>query len=358
VIRSALPRLRIFADHTPASWVRRARFRQSLICGPIDIACRRGVLSLLHFNPMSAIISFLLHGKEVFVFEQHHYALIPWAALRRRLRVRPRLITFDYHTDTRPAFVGFATQQDSPKWRQISKREVAAIDFSVDATIESAVSRLRYDEHIDAAVRAGILDIAFVVATYDNGHIVSNEQKTLDNSSERFAVVSLDGKEQRIRLPGRPLANPPFTYKIPNNKIVVLPRASVPEDEDSSIEGLDRAYRNAALESLFIADRIELVNSICSTAGRKTLFQRPYILDVDLDYFNTKKAIAPSDAAAFHGLIRGASIITIALESSCVESLQLPNEGLTSTFLKDELIRLIESALAPMRSASLPASSS
>jgi len=307
---------------------------------------------------MSGTTSFSLCGKEVFVFEEHHYALIPWAALRKRLRVRPRLITFDYHTDTRPAFVGFATQRDPSKWKQIAKTEVAAIDFSVDATVERAVSRLRYDEHIDAACRAGILDIAFVVATAANGQIVSNEQKALDNSSERFAEVSVNGKKRRVRLAGRPLAKPPYTYKIPSKRIVVLPRASIPEDEEYSIEGLDRAYRNAALESFFIADRIELVDSICSTAGKKTLFQRPYILDVDLDYFNTKKAIAPKDAAVFQGLIRGASIITIALESSCVASLQLPNEGLTSTFLKDELIRLIESALAPMKSPSLPASSS
>jgi len=135
--------------------------------------------------------------------------------------------------------------------------------------LNAAVSRLRYDEHIDAACRAGILDIAFVVAMYDNGRIVSNEQKALDNSSEQFAVISVNGKEQRIRLPGRLFAKPPFTYKIPNNRMVVLPRASVPEDEDSSIEGLDRAYRNAALESFFIADRIELVNAICATAGKR-----------------------------------------------------------------------------------------
>jgi hypothetical protein len=300
------------------------------------------------FDPMSPIISFSLYGKDVFVFEEHHYALIPWAALRRRLRVKPRLITFDYHTDTRPAFVGFATQQDPSKWKQIAKAAVAAIDVSVDATVKRAVSRLRYDEHIDAAVRAGVLDIAFVVAAAANRHIISNEQKALDNSSERFAEISVNGEKRRIRLPGRPLAKPPFTYKIPNNRMVVLPRASVPEDEASSIEGLDRAYRNAALESFFIADRIELINSICSTAGKKLLFQRPYILDVDLDYFNTKKAIAPNDAAAFHDLIRGASIITIALESSCVEDRQLPNERLTSAFLKDQLVRLLEIALAPV----------
>jgi hypothetical protein len=307
---------------------------------------------------MPGISSFSLFGKEVFVFEQHHYALIPWAALRRRLRVKPRLLTFDYHTDTRPAFIGFATRQDPSKWRQLAKTEVAATDFSVGATVERAVSKLRYDEHIDAACRAGILDIAFVVATSANGCIVSNEQKALDNSSERFAEVCINGKMQRVRLPGRPLAMPPFTYKIPSNRIVVLPRAAIPEDNDSNIEGLDRAYRNAALESFFIADRIEVINRICSTAGKKTLFQRPYILDVDLDYFNTQKAIAPKDAAAFQGLIQGASIITIALESSCVDSLQLPNEGLTSAFLRDELVRLIESTLAPMQSASLPASSS
>ena len=50
----------------------------------------------------------IIGGKAVYIVEEHHQALIPWGIERRKTALPPVLITFDYHTDTRPAFLHYA----------------------------------------------------------------------------------------------------------------------------------------------------------------------------------------------------------------------------------------------------------
>lgn len=69
-----------------------------------------------------------------------------------------------------------------------------------------------------------------------------------------------------------------------------------------------------------------------------------YILDVDLDYFQTRKSIEPEDARTFYRLIRESGIITVALEPACVESGRLEGETITSDFLLARLLEHIEKA--------------
>lgn len=289
-------------------------------------------------------------GKPVFVFERHNYALLPWARIASANRGAVRLLTLDYHTDTHPAFLSYACQQfpahhvaAPEEWGPLASSEVAAIQIGDDESVELAVARLRHDEHIDAAVRSGILDLAFVVANGDNGHIVSNEQLALDRASGPGLTITTDGRS--ITIPGpRRQAEPPFTYTIPDNRIVVLPRRHdypwLEWDED------DRSYRDAAVDSRFLTERLELIDTVCSTAGVPGLFERPFVLDIDLDYFNTQRSISPGDTHVFHDLIRRAEVITIARETTCVEHCQLEGEGLTSAFLEQMVKMHIAAALA------------
>ncbi|NDU85872.1 MAG: hypothetical protein G3H99_04585 [Ferrovum sp.] len=287
-------------------------------------------------------------GKPVFVFERHNYALIPWARIARANRGAVRLLTLDYHTDTRPAFVGYACQQfrhhiaKPEEWSPLASSEIATILVEDDESVEVAVTRLRHDEHIDAAVRSGILDLAFVVANQDHGHIVSNEQLALNRVLGPGLTIATDGGPITIHLPRQ--AEPPFTYTIPDNRIVVLPRRHdylwLEGDED------DRGYRDSAVDSRFLAERLELIDTICSTAAVPGLFERPFVLDIDLDYFNTQRSISPGDTQVFHDLIHRAEAITIARETTCVESCQLEGEGLTSAFLEQKVKMHIAAALA------------
>lgn len=47
-------------------------------------------------------------GKDVYVVDDHHLALAPWALIRRRLDQAPNLITIDHHTDVHEALLGHA----------------------------------------------------------------------------------------------------------------------------------------------------------------------------------------------------------------------------------------------------------
>jgi hypothetical protein len=89
-----------------------------------------------------------------------------------------------------------------------------------------------------------------------------------------------------------------------------------------------------------------LIDTICSTAAVPGLFERPFVLDIDLDYFNTQRSISPGDTQVFHDLIHRAEAITIARETTCVESCQLEGEGLTSAFLEQKVKMHIAAALA------------
>jgi uncharacterized protein YbjQ (UPF0145 family) len=100
-------------------------------------------------NQLNQLVhSRVIRGKSVYVFESHNMALVPWGECRRAVGQAPRLFTLDYHTDTRPAFVGAATHQPgsvmprpSGVWEPIAQRLVDAIPprlFEKIATIDAS----------------------------------------------------------------------------------------------------------------------------------------------------------------------------------------------------------------------------
>lgn len=145
----------------------------------------------------------IVKGKSVYIFESHNMALVPWAECRRKTGPAPRLFTLDYHTDTHSAFIGEALRQVGAfgpppnEWMPIAQRLVDSVRFDDAESVSKAAHLLRYDEQIDAAIRTGIIDIAFVAAHSDQGHIESNEQLALDaewRASEPFTQSVEDGE--------------------------------------------------------------------------------------------------------------------------------------------------------------------
>jgi hypothetical protein len=284
-----------------------------------------------------------IRGKDIYIFESHHFALFPWARLSCVLGAPARLLTLDFHTDTLLAFTRYAcnslggalkcTMED---WMPVAEQEVARIDAASDGSIEIAVSRLKFDEHINAALRANILDLAFVIANQVSKPIRSNEQIQLDESLAEMDPI------QRL-MAGRQGAQPPFTYAIPLDRTIILPkRYDYPWINEESGEG---AYNDAALESEFLRERLGLIAEICSTGNVPHLFEQPFILDIDLDYFNTLRSITPDDPDVFYDLIRRASIITIARESDCVLQCRIDGQTFTSQDLEAALLEHIDRAL-------------
>ena len=103
---------------------------------------------------MTQVLQKNINGKTVYLVEDHHHALLPWALERERLGIAPHVLTLDHHTDTLPAFTHYDETHETPHDKKIANLSVNAI--------ENALNDLRHDEHFDFAIRNGILASATI----------------------------------------------------------------------------------------------------------------------------------------------------------------------------------------------------
>ena len=234
-----------------------------------------------------------LNGFEIFVVEHHHHVLEAWAKLRAKLVHAPLLITLDFHTDTHAAFQSDYCRQRAGQDTSIAQVEANAaarsksVDFNDFATVKAAIDQLRNDEHIDCARRSDIILETFILLGRESGE------------APGWARVFT------------------ATNRHPN------------DERDRADEILTPAILDMRL------DAIE------AQIGAR-LSEVDYILDIDLDVFSTQAAIGPTASQRFHELIRHAGLITIAMETECVEDLRLEGEDITSASLLKDLFTLIE----------------
>lgn len=240
----------------------------------------------------------LVAGKPVFVAESHQMVLEGWAEVRRGMSETPHLVTLDFHTDLRKAFTldcfnaydageidVFPGPEEALAHMAPLVERLAGLD---PAEVKELVGRLTFEEHIDAAQRAGIVDHVFL------------------GLSDRPGIPP-EGKQHAV-------------WKRTD----------------------ERAEADTVLEPAFLG---ELVAKLEEVAGRP-LEETVYILDVDLDYFRTAKAIRPDDPSVFRRLVRHAKAVTVALEPECVKDGRLPKEKITAKSLLADLLGHIEAAMA------------
>ena len=122
----------------------------------------------------------------------------------------------------------------------------------------------------------------------------------------------------------------PFTYNVPENRIFICDSVS-PWDE--------------CLESKLLGSRIDQLKKMVVGAGLSWCEDASYILDIDLDFFRTKRSIDPSDTAVFYRLLRGATAITIALEPQCVSDGWEDEEVCDGDFLLQMIFKHIGRAI-------------
>ena len=103
---------------------------------------------------MTRVLQKNINGKTVYLVEDHHHALHPWAHERDRLGIAPHVLTLDHHTDTLPAFTHYDETHEKKHEKQIAAH--------TDEAIENASKDLRHDEHFDFAIRNGIIASATV----------------------------------------------------------------------------------------------------------------------------------------------------------------------------------------------------
>jgi len=278
-------------------------------------------------------------GKDVYVVDDHHYALAPWALMRRRLGRAPNLITLDHHTDVHEAFLGHAhleTYESGGDAWALARDLVKRIDWQNDQSLLWAIERLRHDEHIDAATLSGVLNYAFCIQLSDHGGNPSIEQQEYD--ADRQARWP---QPTKLPPPRRPM-----TYEDPANRIFVISHDCaigcnrMPHNDDCVVE-----HGNMVIESIYLDDQLTRGTEMSRSVGIDHLEGQPYILDIDLDVFHSRQAIEPADRTTFYRLIRNAVAITVATEAECVEELKFDGEAIDADFLLARVVGHIQAAL-------------
>lgn len=259
-----------------------------------------------------------VNGKPIAVFEDHHYALIPWRRWHDSFG-KIRLITIDHHCDTQEAF-----QSASCNDRGIDRRKQAAFRAAIDPrdeqTIEQAVSNLRNDEHIDAAIRSGILDAAFIVHE-QNARAV----RSVEDTAFWDKAATLTGVEKILYVRDAPRPELPMTYAMPDHRMVAIDPTYYLREDDQVYP-----WPDLVIESEHLEDRLATFEQILRSACEASLEENPYVLDVDMDAFRTYRALQPQDPTTFHRLIRGAVGITIARERVCCKMLWQDSQPLNT----------------------------
>lgn len=275
-----------------------------------------------------------IKNKDIYIFRDHHYALLPWASIRNQLSQAPILVSFDHHTDTHSPFLHFCAP--GPKYKYNEKKAIELIKeikFSEEYTIEKAVSNLKNDEHIKTGIEADIIRKAFIIS-YDN-HFdtpLSFEDKKRTENFEEIMInrfMGIESPEEDIKRP--------FTY--PDADIYI------PKIDAVSIDLTDDELYDCAIETKFLKDKFDIFHQMCPQIVDENYFiKEKYILDIDLDYFHTINSINPKDAQFLYQMIKNSEIITIALEPVCVELVR-KEKNVNSEMLLDRLLKHIENAL-------------
>ncbi len=204
-----------------------------------------------------------------------------WAAAAAARGGPLDLFTLDYHTDTLPAFAARLRDLSGEAREAESLRLVAAVDWRDPAAVREAITRLRYDEHIDCAYKAGLL-----------GTIVVGLGCRTPQHTPHFA---------RVLLP------PDLPERVMCDRLL----------EDETL--------------------LPWIAELESARGRP-LEAGGYVFDVDLDYFRTARGAAPATHSALDQLIAHAELVTIAREPGCVGLLRLPGEYIISADLEKSML--------------------
>lgn len=237
------------------------------------------------------------------VVEHHHEVLPHWAAFRRTQNSAPRLLTLDHHTDTSRPFRRHLRRQaraqsqhlSDEREQELSRRLVAQLDHTDPLTIETAMETLGNDEHIVAAIGSDIIRSAFVIA---------------HNAADTTQDIYLEHK--------------------------IICRGV----DEYHHEGRTRSQPNNVLETDFLAKRLQDFDDIVRTLDEPVLRDTPFILDIDLDYFNTLRAVRPEAPELIRTLAKEAALLTVATEPTFVTHCAV-EPGLTWTILLAELRTLL-----------------
>lgn len=232
----------------------------------------------------------IINEKPIYICDKHHHVLKFWHSKRSE---NLYLLTFDHHTDLHRAYQGELNRlpyktKNQDDW-DLEQRKL--LETLVENDFND-IDVLHHDEHIDAAVLLNIFE-KILVYSYDS---YCNRPKR---------VYCIDDKEYE-------------NQKVINNYNF--------HDNDDVIES-ETLISNFSKFKLCNLDIDSWIDN--------------FILDIDLDFFKTKKSINPENVDFFKYLISKCKAITIAKEPVFVNYLK-QDEDLDSEYLLENLLNLIK----------------
>ncbi len=291
-----------------------------------------------------------IKNKDIYIVEDHHHVLEPWAIYRTTTDTAPILVTLDHHTDCHLAFLAhcynqYTGESDEIYIKRDKCREICVehINYNNLHSVQSAIENLRFDEHIDTAIKSTIIKKAFVISYQgDTDKPMSfKEEKRIENFRS-IILAELRGEVFEVKAPEGYPDSKDGMYIIGAKCWI----GDETENHDQHNNDCEKKHFDQAIESIYLKDKLNIINKMVPGLIENNQFTQDYILDIDLDYFHTVNSIHPNNHDIFYNLIKNAKIITIATEPICVELEKYEGEDINSVSLLTTLLNHIEKALS------------
>ncbi|KFC19299.1 hypothetical protein IO90_08290 [Chryseobacterium sp. FH1] len=232
----------------------------------------------------------IINEKPIFICDKHHHVLKFWYSQKSE---NLYLLTFDHHTDLHRAYQGelnkFPYKAKNQNDWDLEQRKL--LETLIENDFKD-INLLHHDEHIDASILLNIFE-KILVYSYDS---YCNKPKRV------YCITDKEYENQKV------INN----YNYPDSDYVI--------------------------ESEMLINNFKKIE-VCNLGV--DVWIDNFILDIDLDFFKTKKSINPENVDFFKYLISKCKAITIATEPTFVNSLK-EDEDLNSEYLLESLLNLIK----------------
>lgn len=243
--------------------------------------------------------------KRVYIAWSHHHVLKEWYRYRE---YGMQLLSFDYHTDFRGAFCGKSGRTYPDERTALYMRKHIPCN-----DVCGAIKDLENDEHIDFAIRSGIIKRSYVFSHNEYGRrlgvltvpplVMNEKQIQMAKFMSRFAPRVLKVADCGNAV----ISHGVLGVALTEGEIVSFPEC-----------------RHPLLQAAEVAERAKLVTTddvlgkVLETFREEGFNQDNYILDFDCDFIRNKDAMTHERFDVLKSIMRGAKAITIAQEPDCV----------------------------------------
>ena len=221
-------------------------------------------------------------NKDIYIFDSHNMALPVWGTYSSRNNAEFNLVTFDSHTDTRPAFAteilnrtDFHFESERRIAKEILKgKHYRTDDFDFEDVFKISCNYVMNDEHIMTAEYFGYIKSYYIICDLDAFEAKSYER-------------------------------------------------------DDQVSGYSAQYFTREQQSQIKYEDIDM----------------PLILDFDLDYFISDNCIDDKFVQAITPLVKNATVITIAREPEYFEKCK-KQQSYTCEKAQKDVLMMIEQILS------------